>query len=62
MLKPISIDQERAPENQLEIFFCTCKTGCGVACGCRKHGLPYITAYLEYNGFTTLYCKFKFIM
>ena len=37
-LKPIKMTQPAAPENVLKIIFCSCKTGCGSACGCRKSG------------------------
>lgn len=38
-LKPIKMTQPAAPSNVLKIIFCSCKTGCGAACGCRKSGL-----------------------
>ena len=38
-LKPVTMTEPAAPTNVLNIIFCSCKTGCGAACGCRKSGL-----------------------
>ena len=31
--------QASAPSEILNMVMCGCKTGCGKACGCQKHGL-----------------------
>ena len=38
-LIPVQMTQPAAPDKILKIIFCSCKTGCGAACGCRKSGL-----------------------
>lgn len=36
---PIACEKDPAPPSLLKLISCTCKTGCGKACGCRKAGL-----------------------
>lgn len=31
--------KQAAPDNLLKFISCTCRKGCGAACGCRKAGL-----------------------
>ncbi|KAF2880334.1 hypothetical protein ILUMI_25847 [Ignelater luminosus] len=49
-LKPIKMMQPAAPINVLKIIFCSCKTGCGSACGCRKSGLHCSPACIACSG------------
>lgn len=49
-LKPIKMTQPAAPMNVLKIIFCSCKTGCGSACGCRKSGLHCSPACIVCSG------------
>ena len=39
-LTPIETDRPIAPKTLLNMVLCCCKAGgCGVSCGCRKHGV-----------------------
>lgn len=49
-LKPIKMTQPAAPDNVLKLIFCSCKTGCGSACGCRKTGLHCSPACIVCSG------------
>lgn len=49
-LTPIKMTQPAAPNNILKIIFCSCKTGCGTACGCRKSGLHCSPACINCSG------------
>ncbi|KAF2903070.1 hypothetical protein ILUMI_03114 [Ignelater luminosus] len=40
MLRPVTMNQQTVSENLLKIIFCSCKAGCGAACGRKKYGLP----------------------
>lgn len=50
LLQPITMTQPPAPENLLKMIFCSCKTGCGPACGCRKSGLHCSPACSQCKG------------
>lgn len=50
LMKPIPMNQPPAPENLLQMLFCTCKSGCGTACGCRKSGLNCSVACVHCSG------------
>lgn len=36
---PVTMTQPPGPPNIMQLIFCSCKTTCGNACGCRKQGL-----------------------
>lgn len=38
-MSPMTMTQEPAPSELLQMIFCSCKTRCGTQCGCRKAGL-----------------------
>lgn len=38
-LHPVNNPNPPAPEELLQMIFCSCKKGCGSACGCRRVGL-----------------------
>ncbi|KAK4877547.1 hypothetical protein RN001_010053 [Aquatica leii] len=46
----IKITQPAVPKNVLKIIFCSCKIGCGSACGCRKVGFYCSPACILYSG------------
>ena len=50
ILIPETMTQQPAPQHLLKMIFCTCKTGGGSSCGCRKSGLHCTVACLECNG------------
>lgn len=50
ILMPQTMTQPPAPDALIKMIFCTCKTGCGASCGCRKSGLHCTVACLECNG------------
>lgn len=39
-----------APKNLVQMLLCTCKSGCGTACGCRKTDLNWSVACIHCSG------------
>lgn len=56
-MSPITMSQEPAPTELLKMIFCTCKTGCGIQCGCRKAGLFCTMACSHCCGQDCLNCQ-----
>lgn len=50
MLLPVYTDAAVAPEHLLHVVTCRWKTGCGVSCGCRQHGLVCTAACGDCRG------------
>lgn len=49
-LVPIKMTEKPAPQDLLDIIFCSCKTGCPLQCGCRKAELECTPACINcYN-------------
>lgn len=49
-LVPVKMTEKPAPQEILDMIFCSCKTGCASQCGCRKAGLECSPACINcYN-------------
>ena len=49
-LMPVMTDKEPAPSDILKIIRRRCKRSCTTMCSCKKNGLKYVKACLNYQG------------